>query len=356
MGDILSQDEIDALLASVGASVGAPAAAPAPAPSTPQSQAASALGSTAYAGQGSDKPREDRKVSLYDFRRPDRVSKDQMRVLQNLHEGFSRVLSTTLTSYLRTLVEVELVSVDQLTYSEFVMSVTNPSCIYVFQMEPLSGSAIFEINPSLVFFMIDRLFGGPGKAMQYNRELTDIERSVMNKIVERLLLDLKEAWEYLGIFHPKIESYENNPQFVQIAPASETVILISFELRSRHTSGLMSMCLPYMFLEPVMTNLTAENWISSSKANPVESRKVVEREMAGTPMELKAVVGKVNLKLSQLVKLQEGDVLVLEKSAESDLTLTVGGKPAFLCKAGQVRSRKCIQITGVIEREVGDVD
>lgn len=169
MGDILSQDEIDALLASVGAGAApAPAAAPvatAPAP-------------------WQDRPKDERKVSLYDFRRPDRVSKDQMRVLQNLHENFARVLSTTLTSYLRTLVEVDLVSVDQLTYNEFVMSVTNPSCIYVYQMEPLTGKAIFEINPSLVFFMIDRLFGGPGKAMQYNRELTDIERTVMNKIVE----------------------------------------------------------------------------------------------------------------------------------------------------------------------------
>jgi len=346
MGDILSQDEIDALLASVGASVGSSA------PTSSSSPAPSGGGRSAT----QEKPKEERKVSLYDFRRPDRVSKDQMRVLQNLHEGFARVLSTTLTSYLRTLVEVELVSVDQLTYSEFVMSVTNPSCIYVFQMEPLSGSAIFEINPSLVFFMIDRLFGGPGKAMQYNRELTDIERSVMNKIVERLLLDLKEAWEYLGIFHPKIESYENNPQFVQIAPASETVILISFELRSRHTSGLMSMCLPYMFLEPVMTNLTAENWISSSKANPVESRKVVEREMGGTPMEVKAVVGKVVMKLSQMLRLQEGDVLVLEKPADTDLVLKVGGKPTFLCRQGQVRNHKCVQITGVIEREVGDVD
>lgn len=348
MGDILSQEEIDALLASVGASVGPSGGGGGGGGSTPMSSSSLA--------PAQEKPKEERKVSLYDFRRPDRVSKDQMRVLQNLHEGFARILSTTLTSYLRTLVEVELVSVDQLTYSEFVMSVTNPSCIYVFQMEPLSGSAIFEINPSLVFFMIDRLFGGPGKAMQYNRELTDIERSVMNKIVERLLIDLKESWEYLGIFHPKIESYENNPQFVQIAPASETVILISFELRSRHTSGLMSMCLPYMFLEPVMTNLTAENWISSSKANPVESRKVVEREMAGTPMEIKAVVGKVQIKLSQMLRLQEGDVLVLEKPADTDLVLKVGGKPTFLCKPGQVRNRKCVQITGVIEREVGDVD
>ena len=354
MGDILSQEEIDALLASVGSAAPAP-----PAPPPPSSQAPSGAGAGIQGARGErGKPAvgDERKVSIYDFRRPDRVSKDQMRVLQNLHEGFSRVLSTTLTSYLRTLIEVELVSVDQLTYNEFVMSVTNPSCIYIFQMEPLSGNAIFEINPSLVFFMIDRLFGGPGKAMQYNRELTDIERSVMNKIVERLLQDLKEAWEYLGIFHPKIESYENNPQFVQIAPASETVILISFELRSRHSSGLMSMCMPYMFLEPVMGNLSAENWISSSRGATADTRKIVERELSGTPVELKAILGRTALSLRQILGLQKGDTLVMEKSLNSDLVLAAGGKARFLCKPGQVHGRKCVQVTALVEREVGDVD
>ena len=353
MGDILSQEEIDALLASVGA--GAPAA-PAPAPVSAASSGAGAPGGSRQERAVAGAPGEEKKVSLYDFRRPDRVSKDQMRVLQNLHEGFARVLSTTLTSYLRTLIEVELVSVDQLTYNEFVMSVTNPSCIYIFQMEPLTGNAIFEINPSLVFFMIDRLFGGPGKAMQYNRELTDIERSVMNKIVERLLLDLKEAWEYLGIFHPKIESYENNPQFVQIAPASETVILISFELRSRHSSGLMSMCMPYMFLEPVMSNLSAENWISSNRGATADTRKVVEKELSGTPVELRAILGKTALSMRQILGLQEGDTLVLEKSHKADLVLSAGGKARFLCHPGQIHGRKCVQVTGLVEREVGDVD
>lgn len=352
MGDILSQEEIDALLASVGS------AAPA-APAAPAAVAAAPSSAGSPQSQRNDRgkaPPEERKVSIYDFRRPDRVSKDQMRVLQNLHEGFSRLLSTTLTSYLRTLIEVELVSVDQLTYNEFVMSVTNPSCIYIFQMEPLTGNAIFEINPSLVFFMIDRLFGGPGKAMQYNRELTDIERSVMNKIVERLLQDLKEAWEYLGIFHPKIESYENNPQFVQIAPASETVILISFELRSRHTSGLMSMCMPYMFLEPVMGNLSAENWISSSRGATADTRKIVERELSSTPVELKAILGRTSLSLRQILGLQKGDTLVMEKSSGSEVVLAAGGKARFLCKPGQVHGRKCVQVTTLVEREVGDVD
>jgi flagellar motor switch protein FliM len=218
MSDILSQEEVDALLnaVSTGSLVPDNAGEKAPSPD---------MGS-----DPSDDGSRDKSVILYDFRRPDRVSKDQMRTLQNLHDGYARLLSTTLSSYLRTLVEIDIVSVDQLTYSEFMMSISNPSCIYVFQMEPLEGAAIFEVNPSLVFFIVDRLFGGQGKPSEHNRELTDIEKNVLTKIVERALLNLKEVWEHVGIFTPKIESYETNSQFVQIAPPNETVILISLIL------------------------------------------------------------------------------------------------------------------------------
>ena len=156
MSDILSQEEVDALLSAVSAGVSESESTSTPDVSTP-----------VFGGFSSDD--SEKSLSLYDFRRPDRVSKDQMRTLQNLHEGFARQFSTTLTNFLRTFVEIELVSVDQLTYSEFVMSISNPSCIYVFKMEPLEGNAILEINPSLVFFIIDRLFGGQGRPSEQNR-------------------------------------------------------------------------------------------------------------------------------------------------------------------------------------------
>ncbi len=210
MSDILSQEEVDALLSAVSQGndqqVGVEAASP-------------------VLTLSPDLSESEKSMSLYDFRRPDRVSKDQMRTLQNLHEGYARLFSTTLTNFLRTFVEIELVSVDQLTYSEFVMSISNPSCIYVFKMEPLEGTAIIEINPSLVFFIIDRLFGGQGRPSEQNRELTLIEQNVIHRIVERGLNDFKDVWEHVGVFSPKIEAYETNPQFVQIAPPGETVIL-----------------------------------------------------------------------------------------------------------------------------------
>ncbi len=338
MSDILSQEEVDALLSAVSSGdMGSPAAEAKP------------------AEEERSQP-DERSIALYDFRRPDRVSKDQMRTLQNLHEGYARLLSTTLTSNLRTLVEIELVSVDQLTYSEFIMSISNPSCIYIFQMEPLEGAAIFEVNPNLVFFMVDRLFGGQGKPSEQTRELTDIERNVLTRIIERALGDLKEVWEHVGIFSPKIETYETNPQFVQIAPPNETVILISLEVRLKNGSGLISLCFPFMLLESIVNKLSGESWISAQKTTTQETRRLIEHELGHTNLNLTALIGETTLTVRDLMQLQSGDAVVIEKLASSDLVLKVGDQPKFLGKVGVVGRNKSIQVTSIIEREVGEDD
>jgi len=341
MSDILTQEEVDALLNAV--STGQFAA-------EPEAESSSKLETATQVTPS--KP--EKQVSLYDFRRPDRVSKDQMRALQNLHDGYARLLATTLSSYLRALVEIDIVSVDQLTYTEFMMSVPNPSCLYIFQMEPLEGAAIIEVNPSLVFFIVDRLFGGQGKPTENNRELTDIEKSVLTKIVERALNNLKETWEHVGIFTPRIESYETNAQFVQIAPPNETVILISLEVRMKHGAGLISLCFPYMMLETVITKLSGESWIAGQRTTTQETRRLIEAELASTDLTATAVIGETGLSVKDLLQLQAGDVLVLEKPADSDLVLRLGDKPKFLGKVGLVGRNKSFQITAIIEREVGE--
>ena len=334
MSDILSQEEVDALLSAVSAGGETdPGAHP---------------GTTDAAVQ----PDEGKALSLYDFRRPDRVSKDQMRTLQNLHEGYARQFSTTLTNFLRTFVEIELVSVDQLTYSEFVMSISNPSCIYVFKMDPLEGLAIMEINPSLVFFIIDRLFGGHGKPSENNRELTLIEQSVLHRIVERGLSDLKDVWEQIGVFSPKIEGYETNPQFVQITPPGETVILVSLEVRMQNASGLMSICFPYLLLESVITNLSGESWMSSQSTSTEETRSILEEEMQDLELEVTSVVGKTTVTIRDLLQLQRGDVLCLDKPADSDLSIQIDNKTKMAGRSGIVGRKKAVKITRIIEKEV----
>jgi flagellar motor switch protein FliM len=335
VSDILSQEEVDALLSAVSAG------------------GESDLGVKPGEAAAAETPADtDKTLSLYDFRRPDRVSKDQMRTLQNLHEGYARQFSTTLTNFLRTFVEIELVSVDQLTYSEFVMSISNPSCIYVFKMEPLEGNAILEINPSLVFFIIDRLFGGQGKPSEQNRELTLIEQNVIHRIVERGLNDLKEIWEHVGIFSPKIETYETNPQFVQIAPPGETVILISLEVRMQNASGLMSLCFPFMLLESVINNLSGASWMSSQSTATQETRTVLEHEIQSVDLPVSVLIGQTSLTVRDLLQLQRGDILALDKLYDSELLIQVGGKTKMGGKSGLIGRKKAAKITRIIEKEV----
>jgi flagellar motor switch protein FliM len=338
VSDILSQEEVDALLSAV---------------SSGGDVDLGAGNTSAVSEKASDDLSEDEKtVSLYDFRRPDRVSKDQMRTLQNLHESYARQFSTSLTNFLRTFVEIELVSVDQLTYAEFIMSISNPSCIYVFKMEPLDGSAILEINPTLVFFIIDRLFGGQGRPSEQNRELTLIEQSVLHRIVERGLNDLKEVWEHIGVFSPKIEGYETNPQFVQIAPPGETVILVSLEVRMQNASGLMSICFPYLLLESVITNLSGESWMSSQSTSTTETRNVLETEIQDLQLTLSTTIGKTTITIRDLLQLQRGDVLVLDKPFDSDLNVQIDGKSKMAARSGLIGRKKAIKITRILEKEV----
>ncbi|MCL2690152.1 MAG: flagellar motor switch protein FliM [Chitinispirillia bacterium] len=344
MADILSQDEVDALLNAVSSG----------------GFADEGIGGGGGGGGASLPVMEDpvdmddpsNQLSLYDFRRPDRVSKDQMRTLRSLHEGYARQFSTSLTNFLRTFVEIELMSVDQLTYSEFLMSVSSPSCIYVFRMEPLEGLAIFEINPSLVFFIIDRLFGGLGRPVELNRELTLIEQNVINRIVQRGLLDLRTVWEHIGAFNPKIETYETNPQFVQIAPNNETVILISLEVRMQNASGLMSICFPYMVLESVINNLSGESWMSSMGTSTSETREIMEQELSDVNLGLSTVIGNTKLTIRDLLQLQRGDVLCLDKPYESDLVVQVGSKTKMAGRAGLIGRKKAVKITKILEQEV----
>ncbi len=340
MSDILSQEEVDALLSAVSSDGG-----------DDMGGISDIMGGGDVDDDSSDLD-EEKTLTLYDFRRPDRVSKDQMRTLQNLHEGYARMYSTTLTSFLRTFVEIELVSVDQLTFSEFVMSISNPSCIYVFKMEPLEGSAIFEINPSLVFFIIDRLFGGQGRPSEQNRELTQIEQSVIHSITESGLSDLKDVWEHIGVFSPKIETFETNPQFVQIAPPGETVILISLEVRMQNASGLMSLCFPYVLLDNIIHTLSGESWMSSQSISTQETRGILEQEIDSIDLPVSAVIGQTKLKIRDLFQLQRGDILCLDKRKEDDLMIQVGGKTKMAGKTGLVGRKKAIEVTKIIEKEV----
>ncbi|MGM0443809.1 MAG: flagellar motor switch protein FliM [Fibrobacterota bacterium] len=367
MSDILSQDEIDALLSAVSEeetdddyasdAVEEEAAGPSAGSSAGGTGVSDFDFSTSYEDdEDDDDDIGDKVLSLYDFRRPDRVSKDQMRTIHNLHEGYARLFSTTLTNYLRTFVETEVVSVDQLTYSEFIMSISNPSCIHLFQMEPIDVTAIFEMNPSLVFYMIDRLFGGLGRTNENNRELTKIEQNVIRSIVARGLADLAAAWEHMGSFNPRITNYETNPMFVQIVPPGETVILITFEVHLLKSSGLMSICFPHHIIEQIFSEMGGEDYLSTTAETTPETVKTMEREIQDISVPISALVGKTRISIRDLLQLQNDDIICLNKHKDSDLIVQVGGKSKMGGKSGVKGRKKAVRITRVLEEEIPGID
>jgi len=337
MADILSQDDIDSLLSSLG------------------DDGSDDIGVggdlTSNISSMSEEPVIKKNVSLYDFRRPDRVSKEQLRMLQNIHENYIRVFSTTLTSMLRSLVEMELLSVDQLTYQEFIMSIPNPSVLHTFTMEPLDGFAIMEMNLELVYIIIEKLFGGPGKNSSVSRELSIIESGMLKTLVEKALEAYSSIWDHLVQFDAEVSSYESNPQFVQIIPPSEIVILVTFEVRLQNeTSGMMSICLPYMVLEPIIGGLSAQNWVSKKDEVKDLSDEIL-KELSDRNLQLDVELGRQSLIIKDFLQLQNGDIITLDHKKDSLSNIMIGDDSKYLGKLGTLGNKRAVEVIKVLKEE-----
>jgi len=322
--DILSQDEIDALLSAVSTGEVAP--------------------------EETDKVIKKRSVVPYDFKRPNRVSKDQMRTLQMIHDSFARAVTTSLSSLLRTMVEVNLIAVDQLTYAEFILSLSNPTCINVVGMNPLKGNAVLEMNPALVFAIVDRLLGGKGLAIKETRAMTDIESSVIEKVIMIALRDLKEVWMHILELNFQLVEKETNPQFVQIVAPGEIVILITLEIRVGEGAGVMSLCMPYIVLEPIMTKLSAQHWINASQREErAHSYDLMKDNMDTTLVSLISELGNANLTIQEILELKENDIIRLNTNINDDIVIKIGNRQKYKGFPGINRGNKAVKIRQFIE-------
>lgn len=321
MTDLLSQDEIDSLLAAIQS------------------------GDQVADDFSSSKP-DTRSVKIYDFRRPDKFSKDQIRTIQMMHETFARLTTTALSAQLRALVGVHVGSVDQMTYEEFTRSIPNPTTLAIINMDPLRGSAILEIDPGISFTIIDRLFGGKGDPAKISRELTDIERSVMESIIVRILGNLREAWSTVLDLRPRLGNIETNPQFAQIVHPNDMVVLISFETKVGEVDGMTNLCIPYITIEPIISKLSAQHWYSSiRKGDSDENRAVIQQRLDLVEIPLRCEVGEVDLHMQDVLQLQMGDVVKLTNtSISSDFTVKVGDRKKFRAIPGRVGNRLAIQV------------
>ena len=328
MNEVLSQDEIDQLLQAI---------------STGESEA------------DEFKPVTDtRRIKIYDFRRPDKFSKEQIRTVSNMLETFARLTTTSLSAQLRTLVHVHVASVDQLTYEEFIRSIPTPTTLAVINMDPLKGNAVLEIAPEITFIIIDRLFGGSGDTGgKVNRDLTDIEQSVMEGIIVRILANMREAWTQVIDLRPRLQQIETNPQFAQIVPPSEMVILVTLEIKIGEEAGMMNICIPYITIEPIVSKLSSSFWFSSvRRSSTTQYLGTLKEKLADVEMELVADIGSINVPIRDVLSLRTGDVIRLNTIKVGEpLTLSVGSKKKFYCQPGVVGKKVAVQIIEKIDEQ-----
>ena len=347
MGDVLSQQEVESLLNEAkSASTAAPAAAP-PRPAA-----------TVASSAGPDPFRPNEKITPYDFKRPERVGKEQMRALQTMHEGFGRNFGAGLSALLRSIVEVKLTSVDQLTYSEFVFSLENPTCFNLITADPLEGQIILDINPSLLFPIIDRLLGGGAtSAPPARRPLTEIELRLVSRITGLFLTEMKRAWANVLELDLSVDRVESNPQLVQIVPPNEVVVLISFEVTIGSSRGMMNLCIPFNSIERISNKLSANSWVAISK-RPVsqESIQRLSDQIGGSVVELVVDLAETQISTADLIGLRVGDIVTTEKDVQSSLVLHVEGQPKFHTTVGSFKGRKAIQVVDRVEERHVPID
>lgn len=329
MTEILSQSEIDALIA--------------------------ALSTGEVTVDQIQKEEKQGKVRVYDFRRPDKFSKDQIRTLHMLHDTFSRLVTTQFSGLFRTIVQLSIVSVDQIAYKEFTSALANPAIIAVFGMEPLKGNALLEVSPAVGLTMIDRLFGGPGQAVQRSGALTEIETTVMERVITGMLSSLREAWKNIIELRPKLETIETNPLFAQIVAPNEIAVVVTIEARIGEAQGIINLCIPYLVIEPVVSRLSARHWFASAQREASAGGSgVLQRRLESTRLPVIAVLGQATITVGEFMRLQAGDVVRLDTDVGGQMTVMVGDKPKFRGKPGVVRNRLAVSISKAVRESEGE--
>lgn len=327
MADVLSQSEVESLL--------------------------SALDPGAPPVESSGRPDRNALITIYDFKRPERVSKEQMRALQALHDGFSREFGAGLSSMLRTICEVKLISVDQLTYSEFVFSVENPTCFNLIESRGLDGHFILDLNPSIVFPIVDRLLGGGKESAGQSiplRPLTEIEVRLASRVTDIALRALENAWNNICDLSLSVAQVESNPQLVQIVPPNEVVVLISFEVSMGDVRGTLNLCLPFNTIEPQASKLTSDSWVSY-KRKPLDERQKLNLEtgVSRATVEVSVQLASTSLTTADAMNLEVGDIILTEHDVSRGAQVLIAGRPVFTGFPGVLKGQKAIRVANQIE-------
>ncbi|GAA0077556.1 flagellar motor switch protein FliM [Clostridium sp. CTA-5] len=331
MADVLSQSEIDALLSALSTGELEPEAVP--------------------------KEDEKHKVKLYDFKSPQKFSKDHIRTLELIHDNFARIISNYLTGQIRKNVKVRIETVEQITYEEFIHSVQNPTIITMFKMPPSIGTIIFETNPQLSFQILDILLGGSGDRKVESKEFSDIDKNIIKQITTGMIGNLKLAWEDILEVNPEVEGIETNPAINQTLAPNEPVALITFSVEFGEHSTFMNMCIPYLSIEKVLDKLVVQYWFQNDdEALRAESRVKVEDAIQKVDIEIVAELGSTHLIVDDFLKLSEGDIIKLDNKSSSPIKVYVGNEDCYYAKPGITGKNMGVAILDIIDKEVKEYE
>ena len=294
---------------------------------------------------------EHKSYKLYNFRRPDKFSKDNLRALRDIHREFSKAISLVLSGYLRMRVEIEIVSVDQLTYEEFVRSMPSPISVGVFEFEPLSGQILLGISFEVISCIVNRMLGGVGNIEAQTRELTDIEKALGKKTINIIIKSLEDSWNAVIPVTGKFISLDDNYQSIQVATAGEIVALLTFEVQiSGKHFGLFSLCFPYPVLETVLGHLSTQHIFQTKGlvASNDERLKMISK-LNTSNVDLRVQFGQCNITLDDFLQLSEGDIIKLDNKVSDDLIVKVNGEKKFFARPGTMKDKICVKITDVYD-------
>ncbi len=325
MGEVLSQNEIDNLLAALSAGE-----------------------LDVEDMQGSD----EKQVKNYDFSRPTKFSKEHLRTLEIIFEHYGRLVSTNLPVYLRKNVQVSVVSSETVTFSEFTNALSNPVILGIINFAPLNGTIIIDLATNLAYAMLDRMLGGTGVPLEKNREFSEIELSIIQKILITLTQLLREPWKNVVEVSPVLNRVETNPQFAQVIAPNDMIAIITLNLKIGDVEGFMNICLPFFTLEDVMDRLNTKYWFASMQENHDENYEdYIESLIRKVDVPIKAVLGRSMISVGDFMNLQVGDCIRLDSKVENDMEIYVGNIKKFTALPGANKDSYAVRITSVIREE-----
>lgn len=322
MTEVLSQHEIDALL--------------------------SALNSGEL--QASDVTEEKEKVKPYDFKGAMRYSRDQWRSIIRIHENFAKLLSSHLSTLLRSLVKVEIDIVEQVNYQEFIALIPPQTILSIFDVRPVEGKIVVEANPPIIYAMVEHLLGGRGD-FAYSGNLTEIEMALIQKVFVQVAQTYQEVWSSVEKMQVRWSYIESNPQFLQVAAQNDTVIFVALNVKVGEVTGRWTLCLPHVIVEPLLPKLSTNQLFSTTRRVSEPEQKRLKQNLEPVNVPVIAQLGKATLSVSDLLNLQVGDVVGIETGK---IQVKVENVTRFLGNPGQQKGRYAVQIQQVVGQEGDD--